>query len=208
MLKNIIDQSLNKLKEYDPEIIVRGLTENPYLSTEVGAQDIRDKEGCGYYCWFPGFIELVRPKQIVELGGAMGVGCLAILNSKYKDFKLYSITLEEGGKEFCYVDKTKYPNFHPIVGDDLNLESWPKDLDLHTTDIYFIDTIHTRDQLLKELNLYKPYFKEGSIVLFDDVMINPSMGETWNDIENILPIKEKFINFQLHWTGFSGVCIG
>ena len=152
-------------------------------------------------------MELLKPKQVVEFGGAMGVGDICMLNSSYKDFQLWSITLEEHGLEFAYVEKGKYSNFHPVIGDDLDLNSWPKGLDLSKTDLWFIDSLHTEDQLRKELELYKPFFKKGAIILFDDIYQNEGMENVWNELESFLPIKEKH-SLSLHWDGFGCVQIG
>ena len=206
MLQDLIDKSLKKLENFDPEVLVKELAINGFLPIDVGARDIRDKEGTGNYCWFPGFIDLLKPKQVVELGGAMGVGDISILSSSYKDFQLWSITLEEHGLEFAYVEKGKYPNFHSVIGDDLDLNNWPTELDLSKTDLWFIDSLHTEAQLRKELELYKPFFKKGAIILFDDIFL-PELESVWQDLENIIPVAYKTA-LPLHYTGWGLVQIG
>ena len=70
----------------------------PALRACGGAiNDILDTNASGYYQWTPRLLEILKPKQIVELGGAMGAWDLMVLNGKYQDFKLYSITLEDTG---------------------------------------------------------------------------------------------------------------
>ena len=126
----------------------------------------------------------------------MGVWDLMALNSKYQDFKLFSITLEEYGLEFSYI-VDKYPNFIPIVGDDLDLSQWSKDLDLGKTDLWFIDSEHTAKQLRAELELYKPFFKKGTIILFDDI----HMDELW-PVWQELPYEKLDATDPLHYSGF------
>jgi hypothetical protein len=109
---------------------------------------------------------------------------------------LYSITLAEGGLEFSYV-VDKYANFIPIVGDDLDLSVWPKDLDLKKTDLWFFDSLHTREQLTKELKLYTPFFKKGTILLFDDIR----MDELWPIWEG-LPYDKYELTDPCHYTGY------
>lgn len=204
-LKSIIDSSLKKLEKFDPTSIVDELklyADKGVVGASGAINDVLDKKGTGYYCWFPGFISLLKPTQIVELGGAMGVGDICMLHATYQDFKLYSITLEEHGLEFAYIDKNKYPNFVPVIGDDLQLENWPKDLDLSKTDLLFVDSEHSYNQLKAELDLYSPFLKKGTIILLDDIWQNEGMGKAWNEIK-----WDKFdITSPLHWTGF-GICI-
>ena len=202
MLQDLIDESLKKLEDFDPTTLLPDLS----LANEGAKKDVLDKTGTAYYSWFPGFLELLKSKQIVELGGAMGVGDICMLNSFYKGFELWSITLEEHGLEFAYIEKDKYPNFHPVVGDDLDLDNWPKDLDLFKTDLWFVDSLHTENQLRQELDLYKPFFKKDAIILFDDIFL-PELEPVWQDLENIIPIKEKH-SLPLHHSGFGCVQIG
>lgn len=206
-LEHLILKSLSKLKDFNPEDIIKELAMNNYLSTEVGARDIKDKVSVGNYCFFPGFIELLKPRQIIELGSAMGVAIISMLHSQHKDFNLYGVTLSENNLEFCYVKKDKYPNFHPIVGDYMDMSIW-KDIDLKQTDLWYLDGLHEETHLRAELELYKPFFKKGAIVLFDDMMINAGMHRVYDDLENIFPVKEKILNNQLHSTGFTIVEIG
>lgn len=197
-----MEQSLRAMEVLDPEIIVKELAINDYLSIEDGAGDIRKKKEVGYYCWLPGFIQLVKPKQIIELGSAMGVAVISMLSSSYKDFELYGVTLEEKGLEFCYVEEGKYPNFHPIIGDYMDMSIWPKNVDLSKTDIWFVDGLHEETHLRAELDLYKQFFKEGAYVLFDDMLISPGMGRVYQDLKTIFPIRDQFSSTQLHWTEF------
>jgi len=171
----------------------------PHLSKlNSGAwEDVLNTSRSGYYQWLSGLMLELKPKQVVELGGAMGVADLMILATLPSDSKLYSITLAEHGLEFSYIDK-EYPNFISVVGDDLDLTNWPKDLKLEDTDLWFIDSEHSKEQLQKELTLYTPFFKKGAIVLFDDIHINEGMSEVWNSLKG-----DKFeIREPLHYSGF------
>lgn len=159
----------------------------------------RDVEGseAGYYRLLPVLIDYLNSKQVVELGGAMGAASLMILSALPKDSRLYSITLEEGGQEFSFV-KENYPNFVPIVGDDLILTNWPKELDLNKTDLWFFDSLHTYDQLHSELELYKPFFKKGAIILVDDIHMSEEMFRAWTEFPG-----DKFdASVYLHHSGY------
>ncbi len=197
-LKQIHSESLEKMKEI-------GL--KPYLlalrnANDGALNDVLNTNGCAYYQWTPGFIETLKPKQIVELGGAMGVWDLMALNGTYQDFDLHSITLAEGGLEFSYV-VDKYPNFHPIVGDDLVLSNWG-DLNLHDTDLWFFDSLHTPEQLKKELDLYSPFFKKGAVIMFDDIR-SFGLWEVWREF---VEGKESLeVTDPCHYSGFGLVRI-
>lgn len=193
--KELYDLGLEKMKTFS----LQGLLPALRAANEGAVEDVKNIEGCAYYQWSSALLGEIKPRQIVELGGAMGVWDVCVLHTLPKESKLYSVTLAEEGKEFSYV-VDKYPNFIPCVGDDLDLTVWPKELDLSKTDVWFIDTFHTEDQLRKEWALYSPFMKKGSIVLFDDIHINIGMETVWNEL------KEKYdsidCTYPLHWTGY------
>lgn len=194
--------ALSKMSEFDVRSVLPALR----AANSGAVEDVLNINGCANYQWWPGFIELVRPKQIVELGGAMGVGDIMMLHSRYQDFQLWSITLPEGGLEFSYV-VDKYPNFHPVVGNDLNLREWPEELDLSKTDIWYFDSEHTEKQLRAELDLYSPFFKKDCIVVFDDIHLNEGMQRVWDDVvSGKWNITDHYdATDPLHWSGY-GVC--
>ena len=170
----------------------------PYLKyiSAGGMNDVKSEDGqSNYYQWLTNLMKVNKPRQIVELGGAMGVSALMILAGLPKKSKLYSITLEELGLEFSFI-KEKYPQLRMIIGNDLDLSSWPKDLDLEKTDIWFIDTEHEANQLRSELRIYRPFFKKGAIVLIDDIYLN-DMYQVWLEIT-----YPKLALPELHWSGF------
>lgn len=199
---NKAEELYNKVKEVD-------FTTDMSLFAKCNDGAIRDVESSDgrsdYYKWLPKLIKMTQPKQIVELGGAMGVSAISMLQTLPKKSKLYSITLEEHGLEFSFMDK-EYSNFVKIVGDDLDLNNWPKDLDLSKTDIWFIDSEHTYEQVRKEIDLYKKYFKEGSILLFDDIHINEGLSQVWEEIKQEIP-GDKYES-DLHWSGYGIIVVG
>lgn len=192
--KQLFEEANKLWEKYDINSIL------PALRTlnEGAMEDVLNINGCRYYQWSPCLIEVLKPKQIVELGGAMGVWDLMILNGKYQDFELHSVTLPEQGLEFAYI-VDKYPNFFPIVGDDLTV--WNSNLDFSKTDLWFFDSEHTTEQFQAELNLYSQYFKKGSVLLFDDIR-HPELWPIW---EKLLYDKYEATN-PLHYSGF-GIAI-
>ena len=211
-IKKIIDKSLQKLESFDVNLVLPELE----LANEGAIADVLNRTSCGYYQFTPGLIDELKPRQIVELGGAMGVWDICVMaGTTYKDFDLWSITLPENGLEFSYItseQQEKWPNMHLVLGDDLNLNNWPKKLDLHKTDLYFFDSDHREDQLRAEIELYKQFFKPGNVLLFDDIFLErdgQKMQNVWNDMENLFPVAFKQnLGNPLHWSGYGIVQIG
>lgn len=176
----------------------------PYFGgiSQGSLSDIKNKKEVGYYQWLPVLIKHLKPTQVMELGGAMGASALMMLSSLPKESKLYSITLPEGGLEFSFVKET-YPNFVPVVGNDLNLKNWPKSLNLAKTSLWFFDTEHNYHQLKSELELYRKFFKKGAVVLVDDIHLNEGMFRAWIEFPG-----DKFdATPWLHWSGFGLIII-
>ena len=198
-LQEIVDESVKKMEGFD----VRGCLPALRYCNEGALNDVLNVNGCRYYQWLPHLIETIKPKQIVELGGAMGVSAIMMLQSKYQDFKLYSVTLPENGLEFSFI-KDSYPNFYPIVGDDLDFHNmWytGKNVigvnDFYNTDLWFFDSLHTYDQLSQELKLYGKSFKKGTILLFDDIRMN-EIWPIWKD----LPYEKIEMTNPMHYSGY------
>lgn len=192
MVKDVYTRSMNKWEKFDLRSVLPALRK----CSEGALEDVYNVNGCRYYQFLPCLIDEINPKQIVELGGAMGVSALMMLHTLPQESKLYSITLEEHGLEFSFI-ADKYENFVPVVGNDLDLSVWPKDLDLSKTDLFFFDSLHTTEQITKELELYSPFFKKGAILLFDDIR----MPELWTVWEK-LPYDKLEITNPCHWSGF------
>ena len=191
-LQELVDQSLEKLKTFNVAPYMPALR----AANSGAIEDVLNINGCANYQWIPGLLSLLKPLQIVELGGAMGVWDLMVLNGPYQAFDLCSITLAEHGLEYSYIVDT-YTNFHPVVGDDLVITNWPKELDLSKTDLWYYDSLHTEKQLRAELELYSPFHKKGSILIFDDIRME-EIWPVWND----LPYEKIEITDPCHFTGY------
>lgn len=152
--------------------------------------------GSLYYKWFPALIQNTQPKQIVELGGAMGASALCMLSTLPHDSVIYSITLPEGGLEFSFVNRVD-SRLKTVLGDDLDLNSWPKELDFSKTDILFVDAEHTEEQLRKELDLYLPLVGSGTLIVVDDIKLNDGLWKVWKELQ-----YPKLDVSELHHSGF------
>lgn len=196
--EEIYRQGLERMKSFKLTGVMPALR----AANSGAVEDVFNTNGCANYQWIPGVVDLLKPKQILELGGAMGVWDIMVLNSQYSDFKLYSVTLAEHGLEYSYV-VDKYPNFVPVVGDDLDLNVWPKELDLSKTDIWYYDSLHTEEQLRKELDLYHKFHKKGALLIFDDIH-SFGLEPVWEDIKNgkYGAVESFDATDPLHFTGY------
>lgn len=154
----------------------------PYLK-HVGMGSMKDiNDGhAEYYKFLPALMNVVKPKQVVELGSAAGTSALMMLSCLPQDSHLYACSIPEIDGEFRFI-KDRHSNLTMIRGDDLDMRIW-KDVDLGKTDVWFIDTDHNFAQVNAELELYSPYFKKGAIVLMDDINLNEEMRTVWDEIE-------------------------
>jgi len=193
-LQEIVDKTFEKFKDFKIQALMPALhgIKPPF---DGALEDILNINGCANYQFSACLIDLLKPKQVVELGGAMGAWCLCVLYSLPAESQLYSITLAEDGREFVFI-VDNYPNFHPIVGDDLDMKNWGG-VDLNKTDIWYFDSLHTNEQLTKELELYSPFFKKGAILLFDDIR----MDELWPVWEK-LPYEKIELTDPCHYSGW------
>jgi cephalosporin hydroxylase len=167
--------------------------------------EVRDQSdrGCNrYYQWLACLVKLLRPKQVVELGAAAGISTMMMLSELPKDSLLISVDIDPN-LAWKWMDK-EYPQLVKILGDDLDPSIWTKDLyppvrgvDLAQTDIWFIDSLHTAEQLQKELDLYQQFWKKGTVVVLDDINV-PGIREIWDS----LPYDKCETTIPNHYTGF------
>ena len=134
-----------------------------------------------YYKFLPLVLDILEPKQVVELGSAAGTSALMMLSHLPEKSDLYACSIPEPEGEFRFI-QDDYPNLHLIRGDDLDLSIW-KGVHLEDTNIWFIDTEHTYEQLHAELELYNRFFRPGTLVFLDDITLNEGMARAWNEIE-------------------------
>ncbi len=149
-----------------------------------------------YYQWLSCLMRVLKPKQVVELGAAAGISTIAMATQLDKDSKLYSVDIDPSiaWKWMSY----EYPQVTKILGDDLDMSIWPKEVDLKKTDIWFFDTLHEKEQLQKEFDLYTPFFKKGTVVVVDDIRLNDGLFEIWNS----LPYDKCENTNPCHYSGF------
>lgn len=149
-----------------------------------------------YYQWLACLVKLLKPKQIVELGPAAGISTIMMATQMPKDGKLYSVDID---RDLAWKwMKNDYPQVVKILGDDLDPQIWGADIEkLPDTDLWFMDTLHTKDQLEKEIKLYSKFWKKGTVVVLDDIR----MEGLW-DVWQSLPYDKRETTHPNHYSGF------
>lgn len=153
-----------------------------------------------YYQWLHCLVKHVKPKQIVELGAAAGISTILMATAAQPDTKIYSVDIDPQAWRWMAND---YSQVTKILGDTRDLSIYNSDVDLSQTDIWFFDSEHTKEMLQAEVDLYKPFWKKGAIVVFDDIHLNPGMNDVWNSLE-----YDKCDNSNpCHYSGFGFLII-
>lgn len=156
-----------------------------------------------YYQWLSCLMRVVKPKQVVELGAAAGISTIMMATQLPKESKIYSVDIDKS-IAWKWMNK-EYENVVKILGDDTDPNVWPvgcfepKDIarGLADTDVWFIDALHTKEHLQKELDLYTPAFKKGAIVVLDDIRM-PGLWDIWQ----ALPYDKCETTNPNHYSGF------
>lgn len=191
----INDRVFNLLKDYKlPMDDLVGVS-SAHIENEI-------KNGNGhnlYYQWLACLTNLLNPKQVVELGAASGISTIMIATELPQKSALYSV---DNDPTIAWKWMAKdYPQLVKILGDDLDLSIFPKGMELQATDLWFVDTLHTKKQLTKEIELYSPFWKQGAVVVFDDIGL-PGMKEVWQSLR-----YDKYESNLLHYSGFGFIVI-
>lgn len=153
-----------------------------------------------YYRFVYNLIKKLNPELVIELGVCTG-RCTAHMAAASPECSVIGID--------------PYPqDISAILNEYKNISiwglssTWPSTLgriDDGSVDVCFIDTIHAYDQVMAEYDLWSPKIKRGGIILFDDITLNSSMIQAWDEICKANPTREKISLPHLHHSGFGAV---
>lgn len=151
-----------------------------------------------YFRFLYRLVQRASPKFIVELGTWKG---WSTAHLAAPDRECTVITVDIALQREFEAIRPRYPNITFIGGrtDDLGILS---QVDDGRADICFVDTIHEREYVSKEVALWTRKVRRGGIMLFDDVLMNDDMKGFWDWIP-----FEKVLLPGLHWTGFGAALI-
>jgi hypothetical protein len=128
-------------------------------------------------------------ETIVEMGVRTGVSTRAFLNT---DAALLSIDIKKNTtveKLFALAD-TSGKSCQYMIGDVLKIE-------IPETDLLFIDTLHTYEQLTQELKLHGN--KAKKYLIFHDTHTFGVSGENGIDKRGLVPAIIEFVIANTHW---------
>jgi predicted O-methyltransferase YrrM len=105
-------------------------------------------------------------KRILELGTREGESTVALLQAaKQINGKVFSIDIDSCLRAKRLIQKYELQKYWEFTqADDLKMK-WSTPID-HL----FIDTSHTFDQTLRELEKYEPYVRRGGIITMHDIV--------------------------------------
>lgn len=153
-----------------------------------------------YYQWLYSLMKEIQPKKVIELGAHWGTGTAVFLAGMPKDSSLISV---ENGEIIpdeeawqCVPTDTRLTK---VFGNDLDLINYPKDFDFRDIDIWFIDSSHEEIHVRKEIDLFSPFWKEGTIIVMDDIdHVHPhEVYKVWKDLD-----YDKISLPHIHYSGF------
>lgn len=145
------------------------------------------------------FVELLKPRRIIELGVSTGNSTLSFLTGfGAEDYrcKLYSVDMSPiHGELASWQDKI--PEWKFILSKDLPM---PPELPSQAR-IIFIDTEHNYPQCIAEIREYAPHLQQNGVMLFHDTDDGMNFGVK----KAMLEFAAKFEYFCHFWTGNYGL---
>jgi predicted O-methyltransferase YrrM len=134
-------------------------------------------------------VQLYKPQNIIELGTSLGFGAMYMASAE-PESHIFSV---EGSLE---LHELAAKNIAQLGFTNINLlnetfdEALPVLLQQNSgCDLLFIDGNHTKEATLKYFQLFLPYAKPGSIVVFDDIRWSQGMYEAWGEIRKHEAVK-------------------
>ena len=154
-------------------------------------------ESYTYYRYLVGMVRVLKPMQVVELGGRTGLSAHYMLSNMPHDANLYTVDIVDALRELK-MQPPKRNTAHILIGDTRDMTIWDDcEADLGKTDLWFFDSDHTYDQLTAEWALYSPHFRRGAVAMLDDVLLNDGMWQAWQEIS-----QPKLLTPELHHSGW------
>lgn len=148
-------------------------------------------------------------KHVTEMGSRFGDSTRAFLTTD-ATFRAYDLELVDTVKELFYNAKNAGKDVEYIQADTRNLE-------IEETDMLFIDTWHSGDQLRQELKLHGN--KARKYLAFHDTQTYGLVDESWNKQRKIYPgegllppiidfvIENPHWKFKIHRTNNNGLTV-
>lgn len=164
------------------------LKEMPYVT----------QSGSSYYQFLWELVKRYQPGKILEIGidKAGSTFCLAVGNPYGNAFSM-DIVPEVCQNARAIAVSHGVSNLTVLHEDSLKAKSALFECPL---DLLMLDSWHSFDQVYREYVLYRPFVKNGGIILFDDIRYSKEMAVAWDLIPD-----PKIDLSELHHSGF-GAC--
>jgi predicted O-methyltransferase YrrM len=145
-----------------------------------------------YYRFLRELTRTMKPRLSVEIGTYVGTGA-AHLADGYPEGAVVTIDCNEGARGMA--DALNIVNLCAVHGD--SAQSVKMFRATHPIDILFIDGAHTFNNCYGEYVMYRPFVRDGGVILFDDIEYGRQMEVAWKYIPD-----PKIALKRLHYTGF------
>lgn len=139
-------------------------------------QDIGETE---YYRFLAGFVQVIKARQVLEVGTHYGGSIMAMARGAEKDARLVTVDITHKNATAF----KPYTNIKRIQGDSLApptarlvLSCFARPIDL-----IYIDSLHTKEAVLGNLETYAPL--QPRYAVLDDIHISDSMNELWMELQ-------------------------
>ncbi len=184
--------SLNDLKSLVSEL-PRIFDDRPLWLKEM---PYASQPGSDYYRWIWELGKRFAPERVLEIGIDKGASTLTFAASNPFG-TVVSMDINDGACENARTIARHHEikNLGILNQDSLKLVEFERPFDL-----LFLDSWHSFDQVYQEYVLYRPFVKEGGIILFDDIRYSKEMGVAWDLIPD-----PKIDLSELHHSGY-GAC--
>lgn len=149
-----------------------------------------------YYRFHRELIKAIKPEVAVELGVAAGGTSLHMCTGS-PESKVIGVDLarpEKWEKHISYIEKNhKNWEFWQMDTVDAAKKMWLR-YEKPVIGYLYVDALHEKQQVFKELRSYKRLMIDGAVVIFDDLYLTEDMQDMWYR----LPFTEKMRLDFLH----------
>ena len=145
-----------------------------------------------YYRFLWKLAQTLKPAFSVEIGTYVGTSAVHMADGN-PDGTVLTIDMNQDAKNI--VDRLEIPNL--IAVHDSSALAVKLLKMLPPIDVLFIDGNHCFNNCYGEYDLYRPFVRDGGVILFDDIDIDRQMETAWKYI-----LDPKISLKSLHYTGF------
>jgi cephalosporin hydroxylase len=154
------------------------------------------QDGSSYYKFLWELCRRHKPERTLEIGIDKAGSTLSMAAAN-PEGTVVSMDINPGACENAQAiaQRHEVKNLGVLHQDSLKVIAFERPFDL-----MFLDSWHSFEQVYREYVLYRPFMKQGAIILFDDIRYSKEMSVAWDLIPD-----PKIELPSLHHSGF-GAC--